>query len=405
MRIIALLARSLFLALIPLSAVGVTQADDWPTWRGVRRDGISTETNWTTNWGTEGPKIRWRRNIGTGFSSIVVSRGKAISLGNQDDTDSLFCLDVENGNTLWRYDYAAPLDDNNFDGGPTSTPTVDDNRVYILSRTGNLVCLDFESGKVNWTKNLPEEAGVEIPGWGFASSPVVVDSYLILNVGQSGMKLDKMTGEVVWQSEGESAYMTPLAIEVGGKNWLVIASGKFYQGIDRETGEQLWKQRWLTNFGCNAADPIFHEGKLFISSGYNRGSALLDLTSESPQILWESKEYQNQWSSSILLNGFLYGVDGNDTGDRFFKCLDFSTGEVRWSIDGLGSASVIAAANKLIILSDQGELVVAEASPEKFEPIARGSILSGKCWTTPVLANGHLFARNAAGELVCVDLR
>ncbi len=397
--------RTAISVLIPLIAISVLHAEDWPTWRGIHRDGISTETDWTTNWGEAGPKIRWRYNVGTGFSSIAISKGKALSLGNQDDTDSLLCLKVENGKRLWRYDYPAPLDDNNFDGGPTSTPTVDEDRVYILSRAGNLVCLDLESGKVHWTKNLPAETGVEVPGWGFASSPLVVDSHLILNVGQSGMKLDKMTGEVVWQSEGEAAYMTPLAIEVGTKPLLIIASGKFYQGIDRETGEQLWKQRWLTNFGCNASDPIFHDGKLFISSGYNRGSALLDISSDSAQILWETKEFQNQWSSSILLNGFLYGVDGNDTGERFFKCLDFKTGEVRWSVDGLGSASFIAAANKLIILSDQGELVIANASSENFKPIARASILTGKCWTSPVLSNGHLFARNAAGDVVCVDLR
>jgi outer membrane protein assembly factor BamB len=405
MRILVLLTHSFLIGTVVFVLGSRVQADDWPTWRGIHRDGVSRESDWQTNWPASGPKIRWKSNIGTGFSSIVVSKGKAYSLGNQDDTDTLFCLNVENGHILWRHDYPSPLDDNNFDGGPTSTPTVDDDRVYILSRAGDLVCLESESGEVQWAKNLPTEAGVEVPGWGFASSPVVINSHLLLNVGQSGMKLDKMTGDVLWQSDGESSYMTPLAIEVDGKSILIVASGKFYQGIDLETGEQLWKQRWLTNFGCNAADPIFHEGKLFISSGYNRGSALLDITSDSPKVLWETKEFQNQWSSSVLLKDHLYGVDGNDTGDRHFKCLDIRTGEVRWSAFGLGSASVISAAGKLIVLSDQGEIVIAEASSESFQPIARASILNGKCWTMPILSNGHLFARNAAGDVVCVDLR
>lgn len=381
-------------------------ADDWPKWRGADRSGVSNETDWASaDWPKDGPAILWRASVGTGFSSIVVADGRLLTLGNQDDVDTLHCLDAGTGESKWTFEYPAPLDDRYFEGGPTSTPTIDGDRVYILSRAGDLACLETASGKTVWTKSLPSDHGVEIPGWGFAGSPVVIDKHLYLSVGQSGMKLDKATGEVVWQSEGEAGYMTPLMIDVDGRAVLVVASGKFYQGVDPESGDVLWRKRWLTNFGCNAADPIFFDRRLFISSGYNRGSTLLDLGVETPEAIWETKDFQNQWSSSVLMEGFLYGVDGNDTGDRFLKCLDARSGEVKWSETGYGSASLIAAAGQLIVLSDSGELVVAPASSEKFVPTARAKILTGKCWTMPVLSRALLYARNAVGDLVCVDLR
>ncbi len=336
---------------------------------------------------------------------MVVSEGRLFTLGNESDVDTLHCLDAMSGESKWTFDYPAPLDDRYFEGGPTSTPTVDGDHVFVLSRAGDLACLEVTSGKVLWSKNLPAEHSVEIPGWGFAGSPVVVDKHLYLSVGESGMKLDKATGVIEWQSEGEAGYMTPLMIEVGDKLVLIVASGKFYQGVDPETGDVFWRKRWLTNFGCNAADPIYRDRCLFISSGYNRGAALLDLSIENPEAVWENKDFQNQWASSVLIDGFLYGVDGNDTSERLLKCVDFQTGAVKWSEAGFGSASIMAASGKLLVLSDTGKLLVAPASAEKFAPTAKADILSGKCWTTPVLSHALLYARNAAGDLVCVDLR
>jgi outer membrane protein assembly factor BamB len=381
------------------------KADDWPNWRGPNRSGVSNENQWIDQWPADGPSIRWRAEVGTGFSSIVVANGRVFTLGNQDDIDTLCCFSATDGQVLWKYAYPAPLDDRYFEGGPTSTPTIDGDSVYMLSRAGELASLNLHDGAIRWSKNLVEEAAVEVPGWGFSSSPVIDGEHLYLGVGQSGMRLDKTTGEILWQSEGEAGYMTPLMIEFAGRQMLIVASGKFYQAVDPESGEVLWRKRWLTNFGCNAADPIFSDGKLFISSGYNRGSALLELTDDEPTVVWETKDFQNQWSSSILINNCLFGVDGDDTGDRFFKCIDFSKGEVLWSEVGLGSASVIAADGKLIILSDSGELIITPADRTKFAPTARASILSGKCWTTPVLSDGLLYARDASGSLICLDLR
>ena len=382
-------------------------AEDWPRWRGPNRDGIVVDESWTDRWPASGPPVVWRTNVGTGFSSIVVVGDCLYTAGNQDEMDSLYCLRTSDGSVVWQHRYPSPLDDRFFEGGPTASPTLDQDRVFYLSRGGEVGCLDAKSGDCLWSKNLPEETGVDIPGWGFAGSPVILGDWLVLNVGQSGFALDKTDGSVRWQSEGEAGYLTPLLIDLGGeqgRQW-ITASGKFFYGIGLEGGEVLWRYRWLTNFGCNAADPIYHQQRLFISSGYNRGSALLDLSQGAPQLVWETKEFQNQWSSSILLEGFLYGVDGNDTGEQQLKCIGWDDGQVRWSVTGLGAASLLASQGKLLVLSDRGELVIAKASPAAFDPGARAQIISGKCWTVPTLANGRLYVRNASGEVVAIDLR
>lgn len=380
-------------------------AADWTCWRGPDQNGFSADSNWLDVWPSEGPQILWKAQVGTGFSSMVVSNNRLYTIGNTDDQDSIFCLDAMTGGVLWTHSYACPLDDRFFEGGPTSTPTVDGNSLFVLSRTGDIMSLQADTGVVQWSKNLPNELSVEVPGWGFAGSPVIFGDQLILSVGQSGTSLDKATGEVQWHSEGEAGYMTPYLMRNDQGSLIVIASGKFFHGVNLKTGEVIWRHRWLTTFGCNASDPIEDKGRLFISSGYNRGSALLDLTGEKPVAIWETKDFQNQWSSSILLDGFLYGVDGNDTAERSLKCIELETGSVRWSFVGLGSASLFAAGKKLIVLSDQGELVVAGASPDGFQPTARAQILTGKCWTVPVLANGLIYCRNASGEIVCADVR
>ena len=380
-------------------------ADDWICWRGADRNGISREVGWIDEWPETEPKQLWKANLGTGFSSMVVAKGQLYSMGNSDDIDSVVCLDALSGKLLWSHSYPSPLDDRFFEGGPTSTPTLDGSNVFVFSRKGDVISLDAATGRVIWSKNLPDATGVDIPGWGFAGSPLVLGEQLILSAGQSGTALNKSTGEVLWTSSGEAGYMTPLSIQTKLGQSVIIASGKFFHGVDPVSGSVRWRQRWLTTFGCNAADPIFYRDRLFISSGYNRGSAVLELSSETPAIVWETKEFQNQWSSSVLEDGFVYGVDGNDTGDRTLKCLEFETGKIHWTFDGLGSASIMAANHRLIVLSDQGELVIAPASPVAFHPTARAKVLEGKCWTVPVLSNGLIYCRNASGELVCLDVR
>ena len=242
-------------------------ADDWPNYRGPNHNGISAESRWTDHFSDGGPRIAWRSNVGVGFSSVAISDGLVFTLGNSDDQESLFCIDSQTGKNLWKHSYECSLDDRFFEGGPTSTPTVDGEKVYSLSRQGDLFCFDKRSGKIIWSKNVRAETDVRVPGWGFASSPVIHGDRLILGVGEAGLALDKHNGDVIWKSGvGEAGYMTPLPFQLGNRWFALIASGKFYQCVDLENGLVVWRHRWLTTYGCNAASPIVVGSQAFFSS-------------------------------------------------------------------------------------------------------------------------------------------
>ena len=388
------------------SYTAFADAEDWYRWRGPDRNGISIDTDWTDKWPEAGPPIAWRASVGTGYSSIVVSDGRAFTIGNEDDNDTVYCLNVENGKTIWSHSYSSPLEARFFDGGPTSTPTIDAEYVYTLGRQGELFCFHAADGKVRWSKNIQEETGARITAWGFSGSPSIHQDLLLLNVGEAGTVLNKHTGEVIWASgDRDAGYSTPLPVHRDGRWIALIGSAKYYLAVDIESGNELWRHRWLTRFGVNAADPIVVGDNMFISSGYNRGCALLNIGSDAPQEVWKSKEMQNQMNSCVLIDGHLYGIDGDTTSERRLKCLEYSTGEVKWSESGIGSGALMAADGKLIILSEDGKLIIAKATPKEFTPSAQAKILTGRCWTVPVLSNGRVYCRNSEGEVACADLR
>ncbi len=391
---------------VSFTSFAILLADDWPNWRGPQRNGNSSETNWLDVWVDSDPKVLWKAQVGTGFSAVAVSQGRLFTMGNSADVDTLWCLDAMTGKVKWRHDHPADLDDRFFEGGPTSTPTVDGDRVYALSRQGMLRCLSIVDGADQWSKNIAQETGASIPGWGFSGSPLIYGQSLILNVGSAGTGVDKSDGTLLWKSgPGEAGYMTPFPAEIGGQQFVLIASGKAYTAIDPESGRARWQFRWLTTYGCNAADPLVSSGKILLSSGYNRGSSLLKVEDNTPQLIWSTKEFQNQLSSSVLLDGYVYGIDGNDTGERRLKCIEFLTGKILWSVDGFGSASLMSAAGRLILLSDSGELIIAPASPKGLVISGRKQVLDDKCWTVPVLAGGLIYCRSVTGDLVCLDVR
>jgi outer membrane protein assembly factor BamB len=392
--------------LIALATACRASAGDWPHWRGPDRNGISRETGWLDLWPSAGPPVAWKGQAGTGFSSFAVAAGRVFTMGNADNTDTVWCYDADSGKVLWKHSYAADLGEKFFEGGPTSTPTIDGERVYTLSRWGDLQCLDAASGKEIWSKNVQEETGARIPGWGFGGSPLVHENLLVLNVGEAGLALDKTTGKIVWHSaDKEAGYSTPLPVKHGGEWLALFGSGQSYLAVDLHTGKEAWRVRWLTQYGINAADPIVNGDRVFISTGYGKGAALLQVNGAEPEQLWKSKALRTQMNPAVLFDGHLYGVDGDTTEKASLKCIEFATGKDKWSQPGFGSGSVIIADGKLIALSGAGELMVAPVSSDGFKPTARAQVLGGKCWTVPVLANGRILCRNAKGDVVCLDLR
>ena len=395
-------------AIVLLSSAWVVFAEDWYRWRGPNLNGVSDAFNWRTEWPDDEPKIAWKASIGTGFSTVAVAQGLLYTMGNEDNLETVFCFDAGSGKTIWKHSYECPLDPKFFEGGPTSTPTVDGEVVYTLSRRGHLHCLEAVSGKIRWSKNIQEETDAAIPSWGFSGAPLVHKDMLVINVGDAGIALEKTSGKVIWKSETtESGYSTPYPYKVSADQWAVIlGSAKSYVAVDIKTGKELWRHRWLTRYGVNAADPIMNGNQVFISSGYNKGSALLQLGSEEePQLVWKSKELRTQMNPCVLLDGYLYGTDGDSGNDATLKCVEWKTGQVKWVQKAIGTGGVTAANGKPIVLTSRGELIIAPASPEKFQPISRVQVLGGKCWTCPVLSNGRIYCRNAAGDLVCLDAR
>jgi outer membrane protein assembly factor BamB len=381
-------------------------SEDWYRWRGPAMDGVSRESGWSAQWPEGNPRIAWKQNVGTGFSSVVVSGDMAFTIGHRDDKDSIFCLSVDDGHEIWRYSYEASLDDRDFEGGPTSTPTIDGDRLYVLSRSGDLFCLRCASGDVVWQKQVADVAEVRLPGWGFSASPVVVGDRLLINIGESGAAVNKHTGELIWSSaDREAGYATPVLVANTQPPTAIFASSRAYIGVDIQSGEKLWSERWLTSFNCTAADPILSGDRMFLSSAYNRGSALYKFNEGLPELVWKTKEMQNHLHSSILYHQHLYGIDGDmDAGARL-KCLDWETGNVVWSIDDLSPGALSIADGKLILITEAGELIVAPATPDGWSPIARGKVLDGKCRTVPVLSGGRIYCRSVQGDVVCVDCR
>jgi outer membrane protein assembly factor BamB len=379
---------------------------DWPQWRGPNRNGTSSETGWSSEWSGE-PKIAWNTTVGLGFSSIVVSGGRLATVGHADGQDTVFCFDAVTGKPVWKHSYPAELGNTYYEGGTTGTPTFDGDRLYWLSRWGDLFCFEAAPGKIVWSKNIARETGVKIPQWGFTGAPLVHEKLLILNVGEAGMAVDKQTGAIVWKSANKdnAGYSTPFPVKRGDKWLALIGSEKSYLAVDIPTGKEAWRFRWLTQFGVNAADPIVNGDQVFISSGYGKGGALLKLGDAQPEELWKTKALRTQLNPAVLIDGHLYGPDGDTTKTGELKCLEFATGAEKWAEPGFGTGGVVIADGKLIALNAAGELTIGPASPLGFKPTARAQVLGGKCWTAPVLANGIIYCRNSRGEIVAVDVR
>jgi outer membrane protein assembly factor BamB len=397
--VLALVLTGLTLALAGRPAFGA----DWPWYRGPSHDGISRETDWSSSWGPQGPKVLWEKSIGIGFATTAVAEGRAYNSGNSDkQTDTVYCFDAKTGQELWKHAYPCPLLPNSYEGGTLATPTVEGGRVYTLSKIGDLFCLEAAKGTVIWHKQLDKEMGFKLPTWHFSSSALIAGDMLLLNMGAAGLALNKNTGAIVWENgKGRCGYATPVPFEMDGQACLAIMSEVTLFAVRQSDGKQLWQYPWKTMYEINAADPVVLGNRMLITSGYKHGCALLEFNATGAKRLWENKVMSMQINSPVVREGFAYGFDEN-----IFKCVRLEDGQQQWEEKSLGKGSLMMSADgRLIIMSEKGELVIARTNPQKFEPVARAQILpQTKCWTSPVLANGRIYARNAAGKFVCVDV-
>jgi outer membrane protein assembly factor BamB len=393
--------------------------NDWPQWRGPNRDGVSSETGLLAVWPADGPRTVWEAPGGMGYSSPAIAGGKVYLLLQDGDHEAVVCLNVADGKEIWRHRYPALFTNPESGTGPHASPLVDGDRVYTVGATGMFFCLDAATGKVNWSHDLLKEANVPNQEYGTSFSPLI-EGELVITMpggpnGNSIAAYDRKDGHLVWKNlDDRAGYSSPVAATIAGRRQLVFLTAENVLGLSPQDGKLLWRYPWPIFKDCNIATPIVAGDYVFVASGYSKGCALLHIeTATSPPVpspqedrgalvakpVYEHNRMRSRFSTSVLYKDHLYGFD-----EFFLVCMEFRTGKVLWKKRGFGEGSLTVADDKLLIMSDSGQLVLADASPEKFQERSSVKMFDGRCWTVPVLAGGQLYVRDEK-QIRCLDVK
>ena len=392
------------IAVIGLS--GFAGGQDWPHWRGPNYDGISAEKGFKTEWPKPPPKV-WEVELGSAFSGLSCVDGKVYTCGTADKQQVVFCLDAGTGKVIWQTPLEKEYREKQGGDGTRATPTVEAGHVYILGAQGKLVCLDAADGKEVWSRQFDA-----MPQWGYAGSVLIEgDVAYVTAGGASGtlLALDKKTGKDIWKcGTGKVGYSTPYPFTLDGTRYIGGFMGTDMLIAEAKTGRLGCSIPWKTDWDINAASPIFHDGLLFLSSGYKTGSAVFKLARAGDELKTEKvgpageaatdKVILGKFQSAVLDNGDLYVSD-----EKALKCVEFATGKEKWAERGISNGTVILADGHLVVISDEGELLNGPVSPKGFTATTKVPVLSGRCWTIPTLYGGKLYVRNFK-VAACYDL-
>ncbi len=378
-------------------------AKDWHAWRGPSKNGITSEKIALNS--VKQNKVLWTFEAGPGWSMVAVSDGVAYTMGNIDNQDIVYALDEKTGKVRWQFAYACQA--GNYPG-PRNTPVYDDGCIYTLSREGHVFCLNADNGEVIWKQNVTNDFGAEPPRWGFAGSALIEGNMAIFNACSYGIAFNKKNGNLIWKSpKGIGNYSTPVLYELNGQKRLAIFGETTINGVDLKTGKRLWSYEWITDYHINGADPLYFDDKLFISTGYDRGCALLDVSADKPELIWENKNMSAQFSSPVFLNGYIYGSHGQvGRHSGTVVCLDPQNGNEVWS-HKVGFNALMAAQSDLLVLSEQGQFYVFSAKGKDSKELHSAHVIESSrrepCWSPPVFVNGRAYFRNGGGKMVVVQ--
>lgn len=390
----------------------VESAPYWPAFQGPRGDNISDATGLLREWPADGPPQLWTaQGIGHGYSSVSLARGLIFTAGNINEQSVVTALDLD-GRIVWQTPAGGAWTDAH--AGTRSTPTVDVERIYFQSPMGDLYCLDAATGQEIWSTNVLDRFGAENIEWGLAESNLVDGDRVLSTPGgprTAVVALDKMTGETVWQSPSASGdpagYSTPTLVEYLGKRLIFAFMGKSLICLDADDGNLHWRFAHETSYDVNALNPIFHEGKVFISSGYGSGSRLLQVEVNGDEVAveepWTNADLDNHHGGVVLLDGCLYGADHR----REWIGVDWGTGRTLCRERGVGKGSLTCAEGMLYTLSERGEMGLVAAAGKQFEVVSRFRLDSqgaGPTWAYPVVCDGRLYLRHDE-FLFCYDVR
>lgn len=380
----------------------------WTDFRGPHRDGHYDELKISTHWASQGPALLWRQPIGRGYASFVIAAGRAFTIEQRRHQEVVAAYEVETGRELWTRGWEAEFQESMGGDGPRATPTWHNGRLYALGAQGELCCLNAENGRQVWAVNILKDNQAANLTWGMAASPLVVDDKVIVlpggPTGKSVVAYDKFSGIPIWKAlDDQQAYTSPMLVTLAGKRQLLIVSARRVMGVTIEDGTLLWEYPWVTEHGINSAQPILlSDHRFFISAGYGHGSAVVDIISNgeklSAKTVWENVRMKNKFTSSVLENGYIYGLD-----EAILACIQADTGELKWKGGRYGYGQVLLAGGHLIVLSESGELALVKTTPDSYQELARFQAIEGKTWNHPAIAGGRLLVRNA-NEMACFDL-
>ena len=386
-------------------------SSDWPQWHGPNRTSISAETGLLKTWPADGPAIVWSiSNLGEGYGSIAIKGDRIYVQGVKDGQSSVFCLNRADGKTVWVTPLGARLGQDR-GPGPRGTPTVDGDKLYALSESGELGCLKTSDGSVVWRRNILKDFGGQNPKWLISESPLIDGDRLVVTPGGQGagiVALNKTDGKTIWTTKelsDEAGYSSCIATDVGGVRTIVGFTGRAGVGVRATDGKLMWRYEPVSNRTANIATPIVHDNKVFYTSDYGTGCALLGLKAEGGEVkaqeIYFSREMKNHHGGVVLHNGYIYGFNS-----AILSCVEFATGKTVWRDRSVGKGTLTYADGQLYLLSEKNVVGLAEASPAGYKETGRFQIADQgwPSWAHPVVCGGKFYIRNQ-GTLACYDVK
>ncbi|MBU0638393.1 MAG: PQQ-like beta-propeller repeat protein [Planctomycetes bacterium] len=392
----------------------------WPQWGGPNRDFSCDVTGLAEKWPEAGPAQIWSREIGGGHSSIVVDDGVLYTMCRRDDQDAVLALNAADGKTVWETRYDAPTKPGmqlDFGAGPHSTPLVVGERVFTIGAMTHFHCLDKRTGKILWKHDLAEEMNTSELGRGYGASPFAYNDTVIVVVGPRRPSesapgiaaFNQETGEIVWTCPGFGCgYASPILAKFNGEDHLIVALGADRAGLDPATGKVRWRtQVDFQEYGIMATPLWIEPDLIFFSAGYGGGTRLFRLSVKAGEYqvedLWYYRKMQIVHGTMARIGDYVYGSSHGSFGPAFMMAIDLRTGKPAWRKRGLTKSNLLYADGKFIILDEEGNLVLATATPEDFEIHARAKVLERLAWTCPTLVGTRLYLRDHR-TIKCLDL-
>ena len=399
------------LALSPLALRAASMDPEWPQWQGPDRTGLSKETGLLKSWPSGGPPQLWAiKGLGEGYGSLAIQHDRIFVQGVQNGSSAVFCLNRADGKTIWVVPMSARLDQDR-GAGPRGTPTLDGDNLYALSDNGELVCLRLKDGAKVWRRNILQEFSGRNPHWLLSESPLVDGGHLIVMPGGDNagiVALDKATGKTAWASKelsDQAAYSSCVVADIQGVRTIVGFTSKAGVGVRASDGKLMWHYPKVSNRTANITTPIVSDNKVFYTSAYGTGAALLSLKAENGEVKAEevyfTTEMMNHHGGVVLVNGYLYGYS-----NAILTCMEFNTGKVAWKDRSVGKGAVGYADGMLYLLGEKNVMGLADATPEGYREKGRFTIEDSgfPSWSHPVVCGGKLYIRNQT-MLMCYNVK